>query len=257
MQNISLAQKVDFQKGELKNQEIVTVEPLYPGYGITIGNSIRRILLSSLSGAAVIGVKIKGVNHEFMGLKNIKEDALEMILNLKQLRLKIHSDEEVKLTLSVKGKKEVKASDIEKNADIEIVNPDLVIANITDKTGELEMEIFVKKGMGYKLADTDKKKNSELGYIEIDSVFSPVISTSINVENVRVGQMTDWDKLSLIIQTDGSVSVKDVFDASIKILVDQFNALIGIKEEVIEGEKVEEPKEEIKEDEKEDKKEEK
>lgn len=226
MQNIALPKKIEFLKGEQANQEAIVIEPLYPGYGMTLGNSLRRVLLSSLPGAAVTGVKIKGVSHEFMALPHIKEDVLELILNLKQLRLHIFSEEEIKLELKVKGKKKVTAADI-KGGEVEIKNPDLVIANITDETGSLEMEIYVKGGRGYKMSEGDKKENKDINFIEIDSIFSPVLSVSIDVENARVGKMTNWDKLVLNVKTDGTISPRDAFEESVKILVEQFSSLLA------------------------------
>jgi len=238
MQNIALPKKIDFKTGGNPNEGIITVEPLFPGYGMTLGNSLRRVLLSSLPGAAVIGAKIKGASHEFMALPHVKEDVLEMILNLKQVRLKIHTDEEVRLELKVKGKKVVTAGDILKNADVEIKNPELVIANITDEAGSLEMEIVVKEGRGYKMPEGAKKENREIGYIEIDSMFSPVIIVSSSVENTRVGKMTNWDKLVLNVKTDGTITPENAFNESVKILVDQYSALLpgamAIKEEAAE-----------------------
>lgn len=236
MQNIALPKKIDFKTGGNPNEGIITVEPLFPGYGMTLGNSLRRVLLSSLPGAAVIGAKIKGASHEFMALPHVKEDVLEMILNLKQVRLKIHTDEEVRLELKVKGKKVVTAGDIAKNSQVEIKNPELVIANITDEAGSLEMEIVVKEGRGYKMPEGAKKENREIGYIEIDSMFSPVIIVSSSVENTRVGKMTNWDKLVLNVKTDGTITPENAFNESVKVLVDQYSALLpgamAVKEEV-------------------------
>jgi len=238
MQNIALPKKIDFKAGSNPNEGIISVEPLFPGYGMTLGNSLRRVLLSSLPGAAVIGAKIKGASHEFMALPHIKEDVLEMILNLKQLRLKVYTEEEVRLELKVKGKKVVTAGDIAKNSQVEVKNPDLVIANITDEAGSLEMEIVVKEGRGYKMPEGAKKENREIGYIEIDSMFSPVTVVSSSVENTRVGKMTNWDKLILNVKTDGTISPEDAFNETVKILVDQYSALLpgamAKKEEVIE-----------------------
>lgn len=222
MQNIALPKKVEFKNLDGLHEGVITVEPLFPGYGMTLGNSLRRVLLSSLPGAAVIGVKIKGASHEFMALPNVKDDVLEMVLNLKQLRLKVYSEEEIKLELKVKGKKTVTAGDIAKNSLVEVKNPDLVIAHITSDTGSLEMEITVKEGRGYKMAEGVKKENREIGYIEIDSVFSPVTLVSINVENTRVGKMTNWDKLILNVKTDGTISPEEAFNEAVKILVDQY-----------------------------------
>jgi DNA-directed RNA polymerase subunit alpha len=193
---------------------------------MSLGNSLRRVLLSSLPGAAVIGAKIKGASHEFMALPGIKEDVLQIILNLKQLRFKIHTDEEVRLELKVKGKKVVKASDIIKDSQVEIKNLDLVIATLTDENASLEIEILVKEGRGYKMPEGIKKENREIGYIEIDSVFSPVILVSSSVENTRVGKMTNWDKLILNIKTDGTITPEEAFNESVKILVDQYSALL-------------------------------
>ncbi|MFA4941822.1 MAG: DNA-directed RNA polymerase subunit alpha, partial [Patescibacteria group bacterium] len=222
--------------------------PCYSGYGMTLGNSLRRVLLSSLPGAAVIGVKIKGADHEFMALPHVKEDVLEIILNLKKLRLKIFSEEEIKLELDVHGKKQVKAGDIVKNADVKIENPELVLANITDMAGSLNAEIYVSQGRGYRPVENIEKENREIGYIEMDSVFSPVLSVSVKVENTRVGKMTNWDKLILDIVTDGTISPKESFEQSTKILIEQFSSLLGKKEEVKAEEKVsaseEEPEDE-------------
>ena len=237
MQNIALPKKIEFKKGGNPNEGTITVEPLFPGYGMTLGNSLRRVLLSSLPGAAVIGAKIKGASHEFMALPHVKEDVLEIILNLKQLRLKIFTEEEVRLELKVKGKKVVTAGDIVKNSQIEIVNPDLVIANVTDENGSLEMEIVVKEGQGYKMPEGVKRENRELGYIEIDSMFSPVALVSSSVENTRIGKMTNWDKLVLNVKTDGTITPEEAFNKAVKILVDQYSALLPgamTKEEVIE-----------------------
>lgn len=257
MEKVALPNKIEYKEGKDANSGIVTIEPLYMGYGMTLGNSLRRVLLSSLEGAAVTGVKIKGANHEFMPLENIKEDVLEIVLNLKELRLKVFSDseEEIKLELNVKGSKKVTAKDISKNSDVEIMNPELEIANITNSKGSLEMEIFVAKGRGYKMVEIDKnkKENKEISYLEMDSVFSPVLSVSLKVENVRVGKMTNWDKLVLDIVTDGTVTPKEAFNKSVNILVEQFSVLT-IDEKKKKSSKKEEVKEEKKND-KEDKKE--
>lgn len=255
MQNIALPKKIEFKAGNDLHEGIITVEPLFPGYGMTLGNSLRRVLLSSLPGAAVIGAKIKGASHEFMVLPHVKEDVLEILLNLKQLRLKVFTEEEVRLELKIKGKKTVKAGDIVKNSLVEIKNPELVIAHVTNEAGSLDIEITVKEGHGYKLADDTKKDNREIGYIEIDSIFSPVTIVSISVENTRVGKMTDWDKLVLNVKTDGTISAENAFKEAVKILVDQYSsflAIAGQKEETaapearaaVEEEEVEETKEE-------------
>jgi DNA-directed RNA polymerase subunit alpha len=238
MKKISLPQKIEFKKGKEQNQGLVIIEPCYPGYGTTLGSSIRRTLLSSLPGAAVVGVKIKGADHEFMSLPHIKEDVLEIILNLKQLRLKVHTDEVVKLELDVAGEKEVRAKDITKNSQVEIVNEDLLLAHITDMAGNLKMEIYVSRGRGYETIESrDKKEKKEIGYIEMDSIFSPILAVGVNVENVRVGKMTNWDRLILNITTDGTITPEEAFKEAVKIIIEQFSSLLG-------GESKEEEKEE-------------
>lgn len=231
MQKIALPKKIEFKAGEDAGEGQVIIEPLHSGYGMTLGNPLRRILLSSLPGAAVIGVKIKGVSHEFMALPGVKDDILEIILNLKQLRLKMMGDEEEgTLVLKAKGKGKVTAADIEKNSNIVVVNPELLLAELTDDNASLEMEIFVKEGRGYKMSEGGKRDN-EIGYIEIDSIFSPVLSVSIDVEDARVGKMTNWDKLILNIKTDKTITPQEAFEESVKILVDQLSSLTEIEEE--------------------------
>lgn len=246
MEQIALPKKIDFQQSANSNEGSIIVEPLYPGYGNTIGNALRRVLLSSLAGAAVVGVKIKGIKHEFMAASGIKEDIIDVVLNLKQLRLKILSDTEevIKLELNVQGKKQVTAKDIKKNAEVEIANPELVLANITDATGNLSMEIFVSRGAGYSFAEKGKEASKEVDYIEIDPIFSPILGVNYKVENVRVGKMTNWDKLILDIKTDGTISVEDAFSRSVKILVEQFNSLAALKIEKPEKESKKSKKEE-------------
>lgn len=247
MQNIALAKKIEFKPGLNPNEGIITVEPLFPGYGMTLGNALRRVLLSSLPGAAVIGVKIKGASHEFMALPHIKEDVLELILNFKQLRMKVFTEEEVRLDLKVKGKKTVTAADITKNSQVAIKNPELVIGHITDESGSLEAEIFLKEGRGYKMSEGTKKENREIGYIEIDSIFSPVIVVSISVENTRVGKMTNWDKLILDVKTDGTITPETAFNEAVEVLVNQYSALIPKTETEVAAELEEaiEPEDEV------------
>lgn len=232
MQTITLPKKIEFIKGDKANSGSIIVESCYPGYGTTLGNSLRRVLLSSLPGAAVIGVKIKNAGHEFTTIPHVKEDVLEIILNLKQLRLKVYTDEVVKLELDVHGEKEVKASDITKNSQVEIVNPNLSLACITDMAGSLNMEIYVSTGRGYETIESRENKKREIGYIEMDSLFSPVSAVSVSVESMRVGKMTNWDKLILDITTDGIISPEEAFNQAVVILIEQFNGLIsaGAKE---------------------------
>jgi DNA-directed RNA polymerase subunit alpha len=225
MENILLPNNITFEEGERPNEGQVTVEPCFYGYGTTLGNAFRRVLLSSLAGAAVTAVKIKGVTHEFQSIENVKEDVLEVILNLKSLRLKLHSDEPVRLTLTASGKKAVQAKDIDANADVEIVNGDLKIATITDDKATLEMEITVAKGRGYSPTEEREMVDQEIGTIGIDALFSPVRNVGYKVENTRVGEITNFDKLIMTIETDGTVSAKEAVQQSAKILIDYFTLL--------------------------------
>jgi DNA-directed RNA polymerase subunit alpha len=229
MHKVVLPKKVTFNAGEAPHQGNVVIEPCFPGYGTTLGNSLRRVLLSSLPGAAVVGVKIKGADHEFGALPHIKEDVLEILLNLKKLRLKIFSEGEgevIKLELKSKGEKKLTAKDITKNSQVEIINEDLHIAEITDKQGNFEAEIFVSNGYGYvSIENREKTREKEVGYIELDSIFTPIQAVRVSIDNVRVGQMTDWDKLIIDITTDGTIDYKAAFKSAVDILVEQFGFL--------------------------------
>lgn len=231
MESILLPSKIRFTKGERPNEGILTVEPCTQGYGTTLGNAMRRVLLSSLPGAAVTAVKIKGVDHEFSTLQHVKEDALEIILNLKALRMKLHAEEPVKLSLSVKGEKTVTAKDFSKNADVEIVNPDMTIATLTDKAASFEMEVTIAPGRGYRSTEERGKEKLELGTIAIDALYSPVLNVSYKVEATRVGEKTDYDKLVLNIETDGSMDPLDAANRAVAILLDHFNLLKEIQYE--------------------------
>lgn len=250
MESIAKPNKIEFVQGEKPNEATATIEPFYPGYGMTIGNSLRRVLLSSLVGTAVVGVKIEGASHEFTTLPHVKEDILEIILNLKKLKgeILIDTEEEVKLELEVRGKKEVTAADIKKDSRVKIANPDLVIGNITDMAGYLKMEITLSRGLGYRPVEAIEKKKGEIGYIDMDAVFSPVLAVGLKVENVRVGKMTNWDKLILDIITDGTVTPEEAYSEAVKILQEQVSALsTGTKKESQVEEVVEEEEEEIEE----------
>src|SRR6185436_9952103 len=221
MENIHLPKKVTFE--ELGNNKYkVGMEPLYPDYGVTLGNSLRRVLLSSLPGAAVTSVKIKGVDHEFSTIPNVKEDVIEIILNLKQMRMKMHSSEPVKLELKVKGEKAVTAADFKKNADVEIINQDLHIATLDNKGAELDMEVIVSAGRGYIPVEQREHEKLEIGMIAVDAIYTPVKIVNYDINNVRVGQITNYDELILTIETDGTISGRDAIDQSAKILMDHF-----------------------------------
>lgn len=224
MNAIPLPNKIYFDQEEKYKSRIV-IEPLYPGYGVTIGNALRRVLLSSLPGAAVRAVKIKGVDHEFSTVQNATEDVVDIILNLKQLRVKLNSDEPVRLDLNVKGQKEVKASDIKKDSRIEIANPDLLIATLDNKNAELSMEIIVGPGRGYVPVEMREEEKHEIGMIAVDAIYTPVRNVNFEVQNVRVGQITNYDKLTITMETDGTISGREAMDIASGILMDHFGLL--------------------------------
>jgi len=225
MEKLLLPSKISWEKGKEKNEEVVTIEPFYYGYGLTVGNALRRVLLSSLPGAAVTSIKIKGVQHEFSAIPGIKEDAIQIVLNFKKLRVKVHSADPVRLNLKVSGSKTVTAADIEKNSDVEIINKDLVLFELSDSKVAVEMQITVAQGRGYEATENRDYKVSEIGEIAIDSIFTPVVNVGLNVENTRVGNITNFDKLVLTIETDGSITAKEAFQQSVDILMDHFNIL--------------------------------
>jgi len=208
-----------------KNQAAFEVEGLYPGYGVTIGNALRRVLLTSLEGAAVTEVKIKGAPHEFSALSGVLEDTIMMILNIKNLRFKIFEGESATVELKSKGEGEVKGSDFKCPSQIKLVNPDLHIATITDKKTELNIELQIQKGIGYVPKDQLKTKKSEIGSIAIDAIFTPIKNVNFNVENMRVGDRTDFDKLSLEIETDGTITPEEAFFEACDILIKHFNII--------------------------------
>ncbi len=228
MEEILLPSKIEFIPGEDARKATLVVEPCWHGYGTTLGNAIRRVMLSSLPGAAVTAVKIKGASHEFSAIPGVQEDMLELILNLKTLRFRLFSDEPVRLTLRAKGEKIVTAADIEPNADVEVVNPDLHIATLTDKKAEFEMEIFVGRGRGYVTVEERSKEKPELGMIAIDAVYSPIREVGYKVENVRVGQITNFDRLLMNIETDGTITPREAVDQSVKIILDHFNLIASM-----------------------------
>lgn len=225
MENILLPSKISFENGERPNEGILVVEPCFYGYGTTLGNALRRVLLSSLPGAAVTAVKIKGVSHEFQAIENVKEDALEIILNLKMLRLKVFSDESIVLKLNANGAKTITAGDLTPNADVEIMNPELVIAHLTDAKSSFDMEITVRKGRGYSTTEERLGESHDLGTIAIDALFSPVRNVGYHVVNTRVGDITNYDKLIMNIETDGTITPKQAVEQSSKILIDYFSIL--------------------------------
>lgn len=207
------------------------IDGLYPGYGHTLGNSLRRIILSSLPGAAVTSVKIQGVNHEFSTLEGVEEDIITLLLNVKRIRARMDSDETQTLTLKVKGPKAVTAADIEAPGQVEILNPDLHIATITGKV-ELDIEMTLERGLGYVPKEIIQKERVEAGAITLDAVFTPVQRAHYEVENMRVGDRTDFNRLKLFIQTDGTIAPREVLESSITTMIHQLKAIVGFQEEV-------------------------
>lgn len=245
---------------EEKNRGVYEIEGLYPGYGNTLGNSLRRILLSSLAGGAITKIKIKGISHEFSVVPGVKEDIINIILNLKNLRLKIMGDESQVLTIKEKGPKEIRASSLKAPSQVEIVNPDLLIATVTGDAN-FEMELHAEKGIGYAPKEELNKEKVEVGTINLDAFFSPVKLVSYEVENMRVGERTDFNRLKIEIETDGVVAPKEALEKSIDIMIKQLKAIVGFKEEdaaekEIKGKKKEKEEEKDKEEKTEDKTEE-
>lgn len=204
-------------KEEREDYGLFIIEPLDLGFGQTLGNTLRRILLSALPGAAVTTVKINGVKHQFSTLSGLKEDTIELILNIKKLRVRLFDEQGAKLTLSKTGPGEVTAADFQKNASVEIVNKDLSLGNLADKKSRLELELTVEKGYGYSLAE--ERKSSTIGVIPIDAIFTPITRVNYKVEETRVGRMTNLDKLILEIYTDGTISPRFALDEAAKTLV--------------------------------------
>lgn len=202
------------------------VEPLHSGYGMTLGNSLRRVLLSSISGAAITSFKIDGVSHEFTTVKGIKEDVVDIMLALKGVRFRVYGEDVQNLRIVKTGKGIVTAKDIQTNADVEIVNPEHVIATIDDEKGKLTMDLTVEIGRGYRTIEEGTAKKAS-DYIALDAIFSPVLRVRYKVENTRVGQVTDLDKLLLTIDTDGSITPRDAFEEASAILVNQYTSLAG------------------------------
>ncbi|MCF7845588.1 MAG: DNA-directed RNA polymerase subunit alpha [Candidatus Pacebacteria bacterium] len=225
-------------KDEKENNAVFEIDSLYPGYGITIGNSLRRVLLSSLGGAAITKIRIEGVNHEFSTIPGVMEDVITIILNLRELRFKLHGDEQQIMKLSIKGEKEIKASSFKIPTQVEIVNKDAYIATITDKKASLDMEVEIEKGVGYSMAQERKEAKLGVGQIMVDSVFTPIKTVKFHVENMRVGKRTDFDRLFLEVETDGTITPKEAYTQAVNILKDHFSA-ISFTEEKEKKEKAE------------------
>lgn len=213
---------------QLKNYGKFQIEGLYPGYGITLGNSLRRVLISSIEGAAVTSFKMEGIQHEFTSMPNVVESILDVMLNLKQLRVKLYTNEPQILKLDITGEKDIAAKDFKKNPLAEILNPDLHIATLTDKKAKLSLEVTVEKGLGYVLAEERRKEKLPIGTIALDAIFSPVQKVNFKIENMRVGERTDYNRLIIEIETDGSLSPDEALAKAGGILKEHF-ALIENK----------------------------
>lgn len=210
---------------------VYEIEGLYPGYGHTLGNSLRRIILSSLPGVAITSISIPGVTHEFSVLSGVKEDVITILLNLKKVRMRFSTDEPQTLTLKVKGDKVVTAADIEVPGQVEILNPEQHIATVTDKNVTFEVELRAEKGLGFISKEMLQKDRVEIGSIALDAIFTPIRRASYEVENMRVGDRTDFNKLKIAIETDGTISPNEALTKSIEIMINQLKAVVGFKEE--------------------------
>lgn len=243
-----LSETVKIKKvSETEKQGVFEIEGLYTGYGLTLGNALRRVLLSSLPGAAITQVKIKGVEHEFSTVAGVLEDVLELVLNLKKVRFNFHATEPQVLTLKIKGEKEVKAADIKGNAQVEVINPEAHIATLTSRNSELDMEIIVEKGSGYAPVESRKIEKLPIKTIAIDAIFTPVVKVNFEIENMRVGERTDFNRLKLLIETDGSVSPSSALHKSCNILKDHFEkiSVLEVKGEATQGEEKEDKEGEL------------
>ena len=226
---------------------VYEVEGLYPGYGHTLGNSLRRIILSSLPGAAITQIKIDGVQHEFSTLDGVKEDVISLILNLKKTRFKVLSDEPQTVRLSVKGVKQVTAKDIEVGGQVEVLNPEQYICEVTDKGAELNIEMKIEIGLGYLPKEAIQKEKVEIGMIALDAAFTPIRRVNYEVETMRVGDRTDYNRLKITIETDGTLTPRTALENAIEVMIHQLKAIIGFKEEELIHE---EPKTEMSDEEK-------
>ena len=211
---------------------VYEIDGLYPGYGYTLGNLLRRVILSSIPGVAITTIKINGVEHEFSTLKGVKEDVINIILNLKKIRFKIVNDEPQTVEIKVKGVKDVTAADIIVPGQVEVLNPDQYIASLTDKNTEFTVEMKIQKGLGFVSKEMIQKDKVEIGTIALDAIFTPMRRVNYEVENMRVGDRTDFNKLKILIGTDGSISPKDALEKSILIIIEQLKAIIGFEEPV-------------------------
>ncbi|MFA4830647.1 MAG: DNA-directed RNA polymerase subunit alpha [Patescibacteria group bacterium] len=226
MEHIHLPTTIDFNETEHPNVGRVVITPCQQGYGTTLGNALRRVLLSSLPGAAVESFRIEGVQHEFSAIDGVLEDVVEIILNLKQAAVRVYSDEPVTLTLLKKSKGVITMGDFDKNSDVEILNPELKLMTITDDNLELDMEVTVNKGAGYISVAEKNTKDLPLGTISIDSLYTPIRDVGYNIELTRLGDITDYEKLVITIETNGTITPKEAIGQATKLLMDHFALIL-------------------------------
>ncbi len=212
---------------------IYEIDGLYPGYGHTLGNSLRRIILSSLPGAAITSLKITGVDHEFSTLEGVKEDIITILLSLKKVRFRLSDDDPQKVYLNITGAKKVTAKDIEVPKGVEILSKDLHIATLTEKNSKLEIEMIIEKGLGFVSKEVIHKDKVDIGTISVDAIFTPIRRVNYEVENMRVGDRTDYNRLRLFIETDGTLTAREALETSIYIMISQLKAIVGFVEEVV------------------------
>jgi len=234
MEPIPIPSKIE-RVESAKDRARFIVEPCYPGYGTTVGNALRRVLLSSLSGAAITAVKIEGADHEFSSLPYVKEDVVGIILNLKLVHFKLHDDEPVVISLTKKGDGTVTAGDFDVPSNVEVVNPKQPIATLTDKAGNFSLEVTVQRGRGYVPVENREKEKLDIGWIAVDAIYTPMKTVNFAIENVRVGQITNYDRLVLDIETDGTIQPDVALVESAKVLVDHFTAVAALPVETPSG----------------------
>lgn len=218
---------------ETERSGVYEIDGLYPGYGNTLGNSLRRIILSSLPGAAITHVKIPGVPHEFSTIEGVKEDVVTILLNIRKIRFQLLTDEPQTITLSVKGPKEVTAADLKLPGQVEVLNPEQVIAEVSGKVN-FELELRAERGLGYIPKEEHQKERVDIGTIAIDAIFSPIRRANYEVENMRVGDRTNFNRLRIMIETDGTLAPREALEKSIETMIHQLKAVVGFKEEEVE-----------------------
>lgn len=229
--NIALPSKpkVVSEEGE---KGVYEIEGLYPGYGHTLGNSLRRIILSSLPGTAVTQLKIKGVSHEFSTVEGVKENVISIILNMKRIRFSLEGNEPQTLSLKIKGIKDVTAGDIQLPSQVQVMNKDLHLFSVTDKNADIDIELLVENGLGYVPKESMHKDRVEVGTIALDAIFTPIRRVFYETDNMRVGDRTDFNRLRISIETDGTITPKQALERSIEVMIAQLKAIVGFKEEL-------------------------